>query len=143
MRRSSTQTWTLSWANKGALLTHTLSGEDDSLALTATTLSRDGIQQVQGKYNMRANTAALIAAIRILTPSLHLVVDACNALDSISGSRFEVECFGHELAQRFLANEHARSLLGKHEGEAKRAITYGDVETPGDAEAAAAAATAN
>ncbi|GAB9463230.1 hypothetical protein Gpo141_00000697 [Globisporangium polare] len=60
--------------------------------------------------------------------------------DSISGPRFEAEGLGEALAKRFLANKHARELLGKI-GE-KRALTYGDVEAPGDAAAAAAASTA-
>lgn len=59
-------------------------------------------------------------------------------LDSVSGPRDEAEGLGEMLADRFLANEHARELLGKV-GE-KRALTYGDAEAPGDAAAAAARA---
>lgn len=58
-------------------------------------------------------------------------------VDSISGPRDEAEGLGEVLAKRFLENEEARVLLGKI-GE-KRALTYGDVEAPGDAAAAAAA----
>uniref|UniRef100_K3W5I8 hydroxymethylbilane synthase n=1 Tax=Globisporangium ultimum (strain ATCC 200006 / CBS 805.95 / DAOM BR144) TaxID=431595 RepID=K3W5I8_GLOUD len=57
--------------------------------------------------------------------------------DTISGPRFEAEALGKALASRFLANEHACVLLGKV-GE-KRALTYGDMEAPGDAVAKAAA----
>lgn len=59
--------------------------------------------------------------------------------DMISGPREEAEGLGEALAERFLKSEEAREYLGKV-GE-KRAITYGDMEAPGDA-AAAAAATA-
>ncbi|GAB9463236.1 hypothetical protein Gpo141_00000702 [Globisporangium polare] len=58
--------------------------------------------------------------------------------DVISGPREEAEGLGEVLAKRFLENDEARELLGKI-GE-KRALTYGDVEAPGDAAAAAAAA---
>ncbi|KAF1323640.1 Porphobilinogen deaminase, partial [Globisporangium splendens] len=60
--------------------------------------------------------------------------------DAISGPRFDAEALGKALANRFLANEHARVLLGKV-GE-KRALTYGDIEAPGDAAAKAAVAKA-
>ncbi|GLD95883.1 hypothetical protein PINS_up004561 [Pythium insidiosum] len=60
--------------------------------------------------------------------------------DSMTGPRDEAEGLGKALAERFLANADARELLGKT-GE-KRALTYGDVEAPGDAAAAAAAAAA-
>ncbi|RLN06493.1 hypothetical protein BBJ28_00018792, partial [Nothophytophthora sp. Chile5] len=54
---------------------------------------------------------------------------------SISGPRADAEALGKSLADRFMDNELARKLLGKI-GE-KRALTYGDAETPGDAAAAA------
>ena len=43
---------------------------------------------------------------------------------------------GQQLAAKFLSNDLALKLLGGR-GE-KRALTYGDIETPGDAAAAAA-----
>lgn len=61
-------------------------------------------------------------------------------VDTISGPRSEAEGLGKVLANRFLENDKALELLGKV-GE-KRALTYGDVEAPGDAAAAAAAAAA-
>jgi hypothetical protein len=60
--------------------------------------------------------------------------------EAISGPRAEAEGLGKALAHRFLKHDLAPVLLGKV-GE-KRALTYGDVETPGDAAAAAAAAAA-
>ncbi|KDO30312.1 porphobilinogen deaminase [Saprolegnia parasitica CBS 223.65] len=58
--------------------------------------------------------------------------------ETISGNRFEAESLGEALADRLLKNHEARKHLGST--EKKRALTYGDVEAPGDAAAAAAAA---
>ncbi|ETK71311.1 porphobilinogen deaminase, variant [Phytophthora nicotianae CJ01A1] len=59
--------------------------------------------------------------------------------DTISGPRDQCEELGKQLAERFWGNELARKVLGKT--RQKRALTYGDAEAPGDAAAAAAAAT--
>ncbi|KAI9918980.1 hypothetical protein PsorP6_011975 [Peronosclerospora sorghi] len=55
--------------------------------------------------------------------------------ERIAGPRMEAEELGKQLAARFWANEVARQVLGPH--GTKRALTYGNVETPGDAAAAA------
>ncbi|CAK4078229.1 unnamed protein product [Aphanomyces euteiches] len=61
-----------------------------------------------------------------------------SVTESISGNRFDAELLGEQLAVKFLKNVDARKLLGP--AGQKRALTYGDVEAPGDAAAAAAAA---
>lgn len=53
-----------------------------------------------------------------------------------SGNRFEAIALGVALAEIFLKNETALSLLGDR-NNGVRAITYGDIEHPGDAAAAA------
>ncbi|KAF0698012.1 Aste57867_11343 [Aphanomyces stellatus] len=58
--------------------------------------------------------------------------------ESVSGNRFDAELLGEQLAAKFMTNADARKLLGP--AGQKRALTYGDVEAPGDAAAAAAAA---
>ncbi|OQR96795.1 porphobilinogen deaminase [Achlya hypogyna] len=60
--------------------------------------------------------------------------------ETISGNRYEAEALGEALADRLLKNQEARKHLGST--EKKRALTYGDVEAPGDAAAAAAKAEA-
>ncbi|TDH74234.1 hypothetical protein CCR75_001470 [Bremia lactucae] len=58
---------------------------------------------------------------------------------AISGPRAQCDELGKILAERFWENELARKLLGKT--TLKRALTYGNAEAPGDAAAAAEAAT--
>ncbi|OQS04902.1 porphobilinogen deaminase [Thraustotheca clavata] len=58
--------------------------------------------------------------------------------ETISGSRFDAESLGEQLAIQLLKNPKALKHLGST--EKKRALTYGNVEAPGDAAAAAAAA---
>lgn len=53
----------------------------------------------------------------------------------ITGPCEEAVDLGEKLARRFLANNDAIILLGKI-GK-KRPLTYGDIEAPGDAAAAA------
>ncbi|KAF1784390.1 Porphobilinogen deaminase, dipyrromethane cofactor binding site [Phytophthora cactorum] len=62
-----------------------------------------------------------------------------SVYETISGPRTTCEELGKQLAERFWDNELARKVLGKT--RQKRALTYGDAEAPGDAAAAAAAAT--
>ncbi|ETW08526.1 porphobilinogen deaminase [Aphanomyces invadans] len=58
--------------------------------------------------------------------------------EATRGSRFEAEQLGESLAHELLKNPDARPLLGP--AGQKRALTYGYMEAPGDAAAAAAEA---
>lgn len=96
--------------------------ESEILTLSATLLSRDGQQIVQGQSN---------ASNRWCLFRPDLVFDILT--DTISGPRWKAKDLGKALADQFLKDEKARELLG--EIGQKRALTYGDIEAPGDAAA--------
>ncbi|ETL77975.1 porphobilinogen deaminase [Phytophthora nicotianae P10297] len=101
--------------------------DGDTLTLNSTVLSRDGKESVHGTPKR-----SLLCCYMVL---IHLAI----ITDTISGPRDQCEELGKQLAERFWGNELARKVLGKT--RQKRALTYGDAEAPGDAAAAAAAAT--
>ncbi|RHY09462.1 hypothetical protein DYB34_000065 [Aphanomyces astaci] len=97
---------------------------------------RSLLRSIEGgcQISMGVNTTLDDDTIK-LTATLLSRDGQISITESTRGSRFDAELLGENLAREFLKNPHARPLLGP--AGQKRALTYGYMEAPGDAAAAA------
>ncbi|RHY32024.1 hypothetical protein DYB32_002951 [Aphanomyces invadans] len=101
--------------------------------------SRSLLRSIEGgcQISMGVNTTLDDDTIK-LTVTLLSRDGKVSITEATRGSRFEAEQLGESLAHELLKNPDARPLLGP--AGQKRALTYGYMEAPGDAAAAAAEA---